>query len=215
MPIMPLIITTLLGYLLGSIPFGYLFVKLFTGQDVRQMGSGRTGSTNVMRAGGSKVALLTGLCDGLKGAVAVWLAQWLVPQTHWAEVLAGLAAIFGHNYSVYIGFKGGAGGAPTVGAAAGLWIGSLFIIAPLGLLIWYFVGYASVTTISFGVMAIVIMAVRWGLGAGPVEYIGFGVLALVLCLWSLRPNLKRLFEGTERLHGWRAKRAKNNASQAD
>lgn len=208
MPITLAIVVTLVGYLLGSIPFGFVFLKVFTGQDVRTLGSGRTGSTNVMRAGGGKIAMLTGLCDGLKGAVAVWFAQWLIPDWHWAEVLAGLAAILGHNYSIFIGFKGGAGGAPTVGTASALWVWGLFFIAPIGLLVWYFIGYASLATISFAVTALVIMIVRWYLGQSPVEYIAFAALALTLCLWSLRPNLKRLMEGTERLHGWRAKRQK-------
>ncbi|MBP7692984.1 MAG: glycerol-3-phosphate acyltransferase [Anaerolineales bacterium] len=201
-------LASVIGYLLGSIPFGYIFVRLFTGQDVRAVGSGRTGSTNVMRAGGGKVALLTGVCDALKAAGAVWLAQWLVPQTPWAEVGAGLAAILGHNYSLFLGFKGGAGGAPTVGATAGIWFGSLGLVVPVGALIWYFVGYASLTTISFAVTAICIMLARWLLGAGPAEHIVFAVLALALCLWSLRPNLKRLREGTERRHGWHARKAK-------
>jgi glycerol-3-phosphate acyltransferase PlsY len=203
-----LILTTVLGYLLGSLPMGLIYVRLFTGQDVRALGSGRTGSTNVMRAAGGKVALLTGLSDGAKGAIAVWVALWLMPNNHWAEVFAGLAAILGHNYSVFIGFKGGAGGGPTAGAACGLWIWCLPIIAPIGALVWYFVGYASLTTISFAVTLIVIMTVRYALHLSPVEYIYFGVLALGLCLWSLRPNLKRLMEGTERLHGYRARKQK-------
>jgi glycerol-3-phosphate acyltransferase PlsY len=203
---MLLLLVIVIGYLLGSLPMGVIYVRLFTGQDVREVGSGRTGSTNVMRAAGGKIALLTGLSDGLKAALAVWVAHWLVPHTPWAEVLAGLAAILGHNYSIFIGFRGGAGGGPTVGAATALWWVSLFIIAPIGALVWYFVGYASVTTISFAITAILIMAVRYALGLAPIEYVYFGVLALLLCLWSLRPNLKRLAEGTERLHGYRAKK---------
>lgn len=209
-----LILTTLLGYLLGSLPMGLIYVRLFTGQDVRAVGSGRTGSTNVMRAAGGKIAILTGVSDGLKAAIAVWLALWLVPDNHWAEVLAGLAAILGHNYSVFIGFKGGAGGGPTVGAACGLWIWCLPIIAPIGILVWYFVGYASLTTISFALTAIVIMVVRYFISGSPIEYIYFGGLALLFCLWALRPNLKRLVEGTERLHGYRARKQKaENSNQ--
>jgi len=200
------LVAIFLGYLLGSLPMGLIYVWLFTRQDVRTIGSGRTGGTNVMRAAGGRVAFSTGLSDGLKAACAIWVAQWLVPHSPWAEVLAGLAAILGHNYSIFIGFKGGAGGAPTVGAASALWVPALFIIAPLGGLIWYFIGYASVTTISFAVIATLIMAVRYALGASPVEYIYFGVFAFLLCVWALRPNLKRLMEGTERLHGYRAKK---------
>lgn len=211
MSLLTLFIPTLIGYLFGSLPMGLIYVRLLTGQDVRAVGSGRTGSTNVMRAAGGKIALLTGISDGFKAAFAVWLARWLREQgvvldTPWAEVLAALAAIVGHNYSIFIGFKGGAGGGPTVGATTALWGWSFPIIAPIGLLVWYFIGYASLTTISFALTAIAIMVVRYLLGHSPVEYIYFALAALAICLWSLRPNLKRLVEGTERLHGYRARK---------
>jgi glycerol-3-phosphate acyltransferase PlsY len=198
----------IIGYLLGSIPVGFIFVKVFTGQDVRQVGSGRTGSTNVMRAGGGKIALLTAAFDALKAATAVWLAQWLLPGNHWAAVIAGLAAVVGHIYSIFIWFKGGAGGGPTIGAAIALWPWTVAIVVPLGAAVWYGVGYASVATVSFSLIIIAIMAVRWYLHQGPWEYITYGVGALCICLWALRPNLKRLLSGTERIHGWRAKRLK-------
>ncbi len=206
-----LLITTLIGYLFGSLPMGLIYVRLFTGQDVREFGSGRTGSTNVMRAAGGRVAVITGISDGFKAAFAVWIARWLreqglVMDTPWAEALAALAAILGHNYSIFIGFKGGAGGGPTVGATTALWGWSWPILVPIGLLVWYFIGYASLTTLSFAVTAIAIMTVRYLLGHSPVEYIYFALAALGLCLWSLRPNLRRLMEGTERLHGYRARK---------
>ena len=121
------------GYLLGSIPSGFLVVKIFSGQDVRQVGSGRTGGTNVMRAVGLGAGLLTAFLDILKGAASVWLAQALLPEDVQAlgMALAGLGAILGHNYSIFLKFKGGAGGAPCVGGAIGLWWPSVFIILPL------------------------------------------------------------------------------------
>src|SRR5688500_8166847 len=116
-----LILAIVSAYLLGSVPAGFLLVRFYTGTDIRAVGSGRTGSTNVLRAGGGKVALMTGVLDVLKAASAVWIAQRLLPGNEWAAVLAGIAAIIGHNYSIFIGFKGGAGGAPTIGAAFALW----------------------------------------------------------------------------------------------
>src|SRR5512138_516442 len=92
----------LLAYVFGSIPFGLLIVKLSTGKDIRQVASGRTGGTNAARAAGAWAGVLTGFMDGLKGAVAVWIAQGAVPGSHWLPVLAGLAAILGHNYSLFI-----------------------------------------------------------------------------------------------------------------
>jgi glycerol-3-phosphate acyltransferase PlsY len=206
MPSITFMLVVVAGYLLGSIPCGVIVTRLFAGEDVRQMGSGRTGSTNVMRVVGWKLGLLTGMFDTLKAAGAIWLAEWLLPGNHWAVVVAGLAAVLGHIYSIFIGFKGGAGGGPTVGAGVAMWPWTAAFVIPLGALVWYGVGYASVATISFSLIIIAVTIVRWYLYQGPWEYIVFGVGALAICLWTLRPNLKRLMNGTERAHGWRAKR---------
>lgn len=209
MTIVWLVGVTVVGYLLGSIPNGYLLMRLFTGQDVRVTGSGRTGSTNVFRAGGVKLGLLTGILDAVKAALAVWLARAILgnsPLTAWGEVLAGLAATLGHIYSVFLGFKGGAGGAPTMGTAVAFWPWTLAFIVPIGFAVWYGIGYASLTTISFCLVTIAVMAYRWQAGLAPFEYVVYGVLALGVCLWTLRPNLQRLARGEERVVGWRAKR---------
>ena len=110
-----LILLPLIGYLLGSLPMGLIYVRVFTGQDLRAVGSGRTGGTNAMRAAGLAVGLLTALSDIFKGTLAVWLAQWLLPAETRAfgMVLCGLGAILGHNYSLFLRFKGGAGGGPV------------------------------------------------------------------------------------------------------
>jgi len=92
----------ILGYILGSIPFGLLIVKMKTGKDVRNVESGRTGGTNVVRAAGFGAGLLTATLDILKGATSVWLAQALLPESHWIHVLTPLAAILGHNYSLFL-----------------------------------------------------------------------------------------------------------------
>src|SRR5674476_382008 len=92
----------LLGYLLGSIPTGLIIVKLKTGKDIRQVESGRTGGTNAMRAAGFWAGLLTAFLDILKGLLAVWLAQRFSPDNQWVHALAPIAAILGHNYSLYL-----------------------------------------------------------------------------------------------------------------
>ncbi len=202
-----------LGYILGSIPFGYIFVKARTGKDVRDVQSGRTGGTNVMRAAGVRVGVATGMLDVLKGYTAVVIAAWLAPGQPWVAVLAPLAAVLGHNYSIFmikldgegrLQFSGGAGGATSGGGAMGLWFPCLYIILPIALLIYYFVGYASVTTLSIAILATIIFAGRAALGLGPWEYVAYGLLSLGLVAWSLRPNIKRLLEGNERLQGYRA-----------
>src|SRR5512138_3041345 len=92
----------LLAYLFGSIPFGLLIVKLSTGKDIRKIASGRTGGTNAGRAAGTWAGILTGFMDGVKGAAAVWVAQAISPGNHWLHALAPIAAILGHNYSLFI-----------------------------------------------------------------------------------------------------------------
>ncbi len=208
----------ILAYLIGSIPFGVMVVKLSTGKDIRLVESGRTGGTNVMRAAGAWAGLVTGILDVLKGASAVWLARWLVPGNHiWCEILAPVAAILGHNYSIFLAEKnekgklrlrGGAGGAACLGGAIGLWWPSAFIILPIGIAVWYFVGYASLTTLSFASTTMVIFAVRaWRIGSpvAPWEYILYGFLSLLVLAWALRPNISRLMRGNERLVGLRAR----------
>ena len=96
------IATVVLGYLLGSIPFGLLIVKIKTGKDLRSVESGRTGGTNAMRAAGFSAGLLTATMDVLKGAAAVWLAQALNPESNLIHILAPIAAILGHNYSIFL-----------------------------------------------------------------------------------------------------------------
>lgn len=212
----------LLAYIVGSIPFGLLIVKIRTGQDVRKIASGRTGGTNVMRAAGFWAGIFTALFDILKGASAVWLAQWLSPDQHWLHVFAPVLAIIGHNYSVFlpefdeaghfIRLRGGAGGAPAVGGAFGLWPLSLAIILPLGALVFFTLGYASVTTMSVALFAIIVFAIRAAVAGAPWIDVLYGVLAEILLVLALLPNIKSLMAGTERvikysLHGRiRAKR---------
>jgi glycerol-3-phosphate acyltransferase PlsY len=200
------------AYLIGSIPMGFILVRLLAGKDVREVGSGRTGGTNVMRAAGFGAGLLTAILDGLKGASSVWLAQGLLP----AEVrplgmaLAGLAAILGHNYSIFLKFKGGAGGAPCVGAGVGLLPWSAVIVIPVGALVLFGVGYASLATLSVSLTLTALFAFRYYTHApgAEAEYILYGLGSLGLLAWALRPNIQRLLRGEERLVGWRAKRLK-------
>lgn len=207
----------LLAYIIGSIPFGWLIVKMKTGKDIRIIESGRTGGTNALRAAGLGAGLVTVFMDILKGATAVWIARAVLPETHLLHVLAPIAAILGHNYSIFvperneqgriIRLKGGAGGAPAVGGAFGLWGPSILFILPLGLLIFFTVGIASITTMSVAFSAIIVFSVRAWMGFSPWIDVLYGVLAELLLIWALRPNLKKLFTGQERivkqsLHGW-------------
>lgn len=208
------LLTLLGGYILGSIPSGYLLVRLRVGKDVREQHSGRTGGTNVMRSAGVLAGLLTAVADVGKAALAVWIARQAFPDLAWLHVLVGAAAVIGHNYSLFmlrredgrVVSSGGAGGAPTVGASIGLWAPAGLIVVPVGALVFYFVGYASVATMTIGVTALVIFAWRAVGGVSPWPYAIFGLLAEILILWALRPNIRRLMRGEERVVGLRAKR---------
>lgn len=205
----------LVSYFLGAIPSGLLVVKLTTGKDVRTIESGRTGGTNAMRAAGFWAGLATAVMDILKSALAVRLAVWAAPQTPWLHILAPIAAVIGHNYSIYLAertesgmvrLRGGAGGAPAAGGAMGLWWPSVFIIVPLGFALVFGVGYASVATMSIGVISVLVFSIRAAMHLSPWAYAWYGLLVEILLVWALRPNIKRLMNGNERLVGWRAKR---------
>jgi glycerol-3-phosphate acyltransferase PlsY len=218
----------LLSYVIGSIPFGLLIVKLKTGKDIREIESGRTGGTNAMRAAGFWAGFGTAMLDIAKGAVGMLIARWISPDAYGVHVLTGLAAILGHNYSIFLSerdesgklrLRGGAGGAPSVGGAIGIWPGSLLIILPLGMLTFFTVGIASVTTMAVAFFAIIVFAIRASQGLMPWVYVWFGVGAEILLMWALRPNLKKLFSGNERvikysLNGWlKAKREAKEVSK--
>jgi glycerol-3-phosphate acyltransferase PlsY len=213
MDILKIIIVFIYAYLVGSIPFGLILTRLLTGQDIRILGSGRTGGTNAGRIGGLWVGVFTTLLDGLKAASAVWLSRYLVDSA-WIDVIAPLLSIVGHNYSIFliqrdnqgkISLKGGAGGAACAGGSVGLWPFSFFIIVPIAALLLYTIGYASITTISMALISIIIFSIRAVLGYSPWQYILYGLLSEILLLWALRPNIKRLLEGNERLVGRRAR----------
>jgi glycerol-3-phosphate acyltransferase PlsY len=198
-----------LSYIIGSIPFGLLIVRITTGKDIRDIESGRTGGTNAMRAAGFWAGIFTAIMDVLKGASAVWIAQAIVPENHLAHVLAAIGAIIGHNYSIFlpeqdengklVRLRGGAGGAPTVGGAMGLWIPSVFIVFTLGALTFFTIGIASITTMSVALFAILVFSVRAYLGLSPWVDVLYGVVALVLLVWALRPNIQKLLAGEERV----------------
>lgn len=214
-------VVLVLSYFIGAIPFGWLVVWLTTRKDVRQIASGRTGGTNAMRAAGFPAGLATAILDILKGASTVWLAR-AVTDNPWIHILAPLVAILGHNYSIFMlergengrwHLRGGAGGAPCAGGAFGLWPWSLAIIIPLGIVIFFGIGYASVTTMSVALIAALIFLVRALQGFSPWQYVLYGVIAEGLLLWALRPNIKALREGRERFHGWRPWKKQGDSSR--
>jgi len=216
-----IILVLVLAYLMGSIPFGFLVVKIINGRDVLKIASGRTGGTNAMRAAGVGAGVITAVLDVLKGAGTAWVVSWLAPQMPWVQVGAALLAIIGHNYSIFLihrkdgkwALRGGAGGATALGGAIALWNPIAFIILPIAIIVYLFIGYASVTTMSIAFIAMVVFIIRAIMGLSPWAYVLYGALALFVLVWALRPNLKRLKEGTERVVGLRAKWLKKKVFQ--
>lgn len=209
-----ILIAWICSYFIGAIPFGFLVVWVLKGKDVRKIESGRTGGTNVMRAAGVFAGILTAFLDIMKGVATRWIVLAFVPDSlPWVQVLAALLAVIGHNYSIFlmekradgkIVFRGGAGGATAFGGAIAIWPQAVFYIFPIGLFVFLFIGYASVTTISISLVATVLFAIRAISGLSSWVYVAYGIMSLGLVMWALRPNLKRLKEGTERLTGLRA-----------
>ena len=198
----------LLGYLMGSLPIGYLLVYLFKGIDLRQQGSGRTGGTNAMRAAGIWVGALTIIGDILKGAGTVWIVRALVSDLDvrpWAEMLGGALAVIGHNWSIFLGFKGGAGTGPNIGVTVALFPSFGLALMPVGLILLFGVGYASVTSMTIAVLIPIGLAIRAAAGTGSWVHPIYGVLTAISVFIALQPNFKRLKAGTERLVGHRAK----------
>ena len=181
------------GYLLGSIPFGVIITRAFGAGDLRQIGSGNIGATNVLRTGRKGLAAATLILDGAKGAVAVLLARHFFPETgdHGA-MIAGAAAMIGHCYPVWLKFRGGKGVATLLGLSLALaWpIGVIFAAVWLGAVL-----LLRISSLGgmLGAVAAPVAAVALGY---PVYAVGLAGLAIVV-LWRHRENIARLRAGTE------------------
>ena len=189
-----------LGYLLGSMPNGYLAGRWLKGIDLRQCGSGSTGATNVLRNVGKAPALVVFLLDVGKGALAVLLAKSF-GLNDWVQVLAGLAALAGHIWPVWLGWKGG----KAVATGLGMFLGLAW---PVGLacfgLFMAVISISRIVSLSSVVAAIglpVLMVLAGANGAS----ISVSVLARVMVLWRHRSNIERLIAGTEPRIGAKAR----------
>ena len=191
------LIALLGGYLIGSIPFGLLLTKAAGLGDIRQVGSGNIGATNVLRTGRKGLAAATLILDGLKGAVAVLLArQFLGDQ----DVVVGTAAVLGHLFPVWLGFRGGKGGATALGVClAAMWPVAL-VCAGLWLVTAKVVRISSVATLV-PMAAAPLLALVFSDG----EHALMALLIAVLVFWRHEANIRRLLAGTEPRIGKTAK----------
>jgi glycerol-3-phosphate acyltransferase PlsY len=186
------------AYLLGSIPFGLLVAKVFGGGDVRKAGSGNVGATNVTRVAGPFAGVLTLILDAAKGSVAVWLAAHLSGQAAGCMIAAGLAALIGHCFPVWLRFRGGKG----VATAAGMFL-MLSPLALLGSVLLFLIVVASTRYVSLGSIAAaaampLLIYFLWAPHHAPPLIVTFGAFAAaMLVVYKHDANVQRLVEGRE------------------
>ncbi len=196
LPLIKELLTLLAGYLLGSLPSGYLTVRWLDGRDLRQLGSGSTGATNVLRQVGKGPALVVFLVDVGKGAAAVLLAKALNLDDGW-QVAAGLAALAGHIWPVWLGWKGG----KAVATALGMLLG---IALPVGLAsfgvfltVLSLSRIVSLSSVAAAVSLPILMLLSFQGGALRPAYLALALVVAALVIWRHRSNIKRLLDGTE------------------
>lgn len=186
--------TTLLAYLLGGLPFGYWFVRLTTGKDIRSLGSGNIGATNVHRTSGGKAGIIVLLLDILKGYLAVLIAGVVNGGDTNALALAVVAVVLGHCYPVFLRFKGG--------KAVACFVGAFLYLAPLALgftTLTFFVVFALTRYVSLAsiVGALVFPLVLWRLQSYPAPVLLAGTATALLIVYRHRANIERLLKGQE------------------
>lgn len=207
MQLVLLIVSAIVAYLLGAIPSGLVVARVYRNVDITQVGSQKTGATNVLRTLGPGAAAIVFISDALKGCLAVLIASLLTSQDSLTMSIAALTAIVGHSYSVFIGFRGGRGVTPALGA--------LLVMSPLASLIAVVIGacmIAATRYVSLGSMvgaasggiAISLMAL---LGQQPKAYMLFGIVAAAFIIVSHRDNIARIASRTERRLGEKAEPA--------
>ena len=197
-------LAALTGYLLGSIPFGLLLTRAAGLGDVRKIGSGNIGATNVLRTGNKKLAALTLLLDGLKGTAAVlvggWIASWIgtpdpAAAGAWAAkagLAGGLAAFAGHVFPVWLGFRGGKGVATYIGVLLGVAWPAAIVFAVAWLATAALTRYSSLSALVATLVAFLYLALTVGSAVVPVA-----AALSALLIWTHRSNIRRLAQGTE------------------
>jgi acyl phosphate:glycerol-3-phosphate acyltransferase len=213
MPEVPLLVLplALAGYLLGSIPFGLRLAKLFGGKDVREHGSGNIGATNVSRVAGPAAGILTLVLDAGKGAAAVWLGAKVTSHSVAAMMIAGLAALVGHCFPVWLRFRGGKGVATALGVFA--WLCPLATVAGVVLfalvfLFWRYVSLASVSAVAAMPLLVYFL---WAPGhAPPLAMMPGTLFAALLIFYQHRANLRRVVQGSEPQYRFSKRKAESD-----
>ncbi|HXW51960.1 MAG TPA: glycerol-3-phosphate 1-O-acyltransferase PlsY [Candidatus Acidoferrales bacterium] len=181
------------AYLAGSIPFGIIVGRGLFGVDPRTVGSGNIGAANSMRALGPVGAILVLAGDLIKGAIPTALAVHFLGYGDWAVAAAGLATVVGHNWSIFLGFKGGKGVATGLGVLTVLSWPATFVFAIVWLATAGITRYSSLASL----LANLSVPIALWLFRAPVAYVAYGVVALALVIWRHAGNIQRLATGTE------------------
>jgi acyl phosphate:glycerol-3-phosphate acyltransferase len=186
------------AYLLGSIPFGLVVVKILGGRDIREVGSGNIGAANVTRNAGRFAGILTLLFDAGKGYLAVWLAARMTHDNIRWMMVAAIFAVLGHMFTFWLNFHGGKGVATGLGVFAPICWQAVAAAAALWLLVVIFWKYASLGSISAAAALPLFVYVLYAPGHAPPEFVTFGTLLIcILVIAKHRGNIERLVAGTE------------------
>ena len=191
----------LLAYVAGATPFGYLVAK-WKGIDIRQHGSGNIGATNVIRVLGKKTGIPVFAMDMLKGLLPVVVARFWCTQTGheptWPMLLAALGSVLGHNFTFWLGFKGGKGVATSAGAILALLPAALGVAVVVWMIFFFSTRYVAVASIAAGLsLPLTVLAQRALTGHPALPLLGFATVIGLLAVWRHRSNIQRLREGTE------------------
>ncbi|MEI7474041.1 MAG: glycerol-3-phosphate 1-O-acyltransferase PlsY [bacterium] len=188
-----------IAYIMGAFPTGYLLVRALKGEDLRKIGSGSTGATNVKRVLGSWAFFVVMFIDAVKGILPVVLAKYvevkfnLFPHSHILPVLASVAVIIGHSKSLFLGFKGGKSVASGVGTIFGLYW-------PVGLitaLLWSIITYSTKIVSISSIIAVLLTPLWMWLFKQPLSYVIYCLIGGLYITWLHRENIQRLIAGTE------------------
>ncbi|NLY11890.1 MAG: glycerol-3-phosphate 1-O-acyltransferase PlsY [Firmicutes bacterium] len=198
---MELVIAIIAAYLLGSIPFGLITGKIWANVDVREFGSGNIGMSNVLRTLGPIPALIVLLFDAGKGFFAVTLGRQLFTDPTWWLVL-GIVAIAGHNWSIFLGFKGGRGVATTAGVLLAISPFIALVLVGIWLLSLAISRYISLSSI----IAVSALPIIFYFLDYPITYFWLGLLISIFTIFRHRPNIQRLMAGTEYKFGEKGQR---------
>ncbi|WP_312853945.1 glycerol-3-phosphate 1-O-acyltransferase PlsY [Thermoactinomyces mirandus] len=187
-------ISILISYLLGSISFSYLFTRWLKGVDIRNYGSGNAGATNTLRVLGTGPAAIVFVLDALKGVASVGIGNWMSHGDHIMMVVCGIAAVVGHNWPVFLRFRGGKGIATTVGVAASCFFGATLISGILAILFIAVTRYVSLGSL---VLTIFIPIVMWIMNYSGLM-IGLMLIITAMAILRHKQNISNLIHGTER-----------------